>query len=776
MPSRQEVSFVVDGLEDSVEILVDQHGVPHIYASGRDDLFLAQGFNAARDRSFQIDLWRRRGLGLLSEVFGDAFLDRDRAARLFVYRGDMRSEWLAYGSGAKRIVSAFVRGINSFVALCHRDPSHLAPEFSELGYLPSFWQPEDVPRIRSHGLFSNLEQEVARALTLRDFGAGVEDLRRMREPAVDITVPDGLDLSIVPDDVLEVYRLATTPPPLADPGAPVLPRRGPEGSNNWVISGARTASGRPLLANDPHRAVSLPSLRYIAHLSAPGIDVIGAGEPALPGVSIGHNGQVAFGLTIFPIDQEDLYVYETNPDDATEYRYDGRWEAKLRVVETFPTPGGGTTDIELRFTRHGPVIREEAASNTAFAVRAAWLEPGMAPYLGSIDYMRAATPEQFVTAMDRWGAPGENQVYASPDGSIGWRPGGLVPVRPNCNGTLPVPGDGRYEWDGFYDGDQLPSLRNPSVGWCATANEMNLPPDYPNHERTITYDWYHRFRRDRIEEVLSARDDWTVHDCVALQNDYLSVPARCILPLLAGLTSPDPDVRAAVELLGSWDAVEDADSPAAALFEVWYRRHLRPAVLAAALRQLLPEERCEEALDRIRPDEDVATDARVDLQLLLSPHGRLGSDPEATRAGLLLSSLRSAVTDLTTRLGDDPGTWSWGRLHRAEPKHPLHDMLPGREWTSVGPLPRGGSGDTVGSTGFTCDFTQSTGATFRIVVDVGNWDGSVAMNSPGQSGVPGSQHFADLFEPWADDGSFPLVYSREAVEEATVTRIVLQPS
>lgn len=776
MPSRQETSFVVEGLEDSVEILVDNHGVPHIYASGRDDLFLAQGFNAARDRSFQIDLWRRRGLGLLSEVFGEEFLDRDRAARLFLYRGDMRSEWLAYGSDARRIVSAFVRGINSFVALCHRDRSHLAPEFSERGYVPSFWQPQDVARIRSHGLFNNLEQEVARALTLRDFGPGVEDLRRVREPAVDLTVPVGLDLSVIPDDVLEVYRLGTTPPVLTDAAAPAQSRQEPEGSNNWVISGARTATGRPLLANDPHRAVSLPSLRYITHLSAPGLDVIGAGEPALPGVSIGHNGRVAFGLTIFAIDQEDLYVYETNPQDPTEYRYDGRWEPMRRVVEAVPVPGGGTTDVELRFTRHGPVIHADPASNAAFAVRAAWLEPGMAPYLGSIEYMGAATPEQFVAAMSRWGAPGENQVYASPDGTIGWRPGGLVPIRPNWNGTLPVPGDGRYEWAGFYDGDELPSVADPRAGWFATANEMNLPEDYPNADKTITYDWYHRFRWDRIQEELSARDDWTVQECVALQTDYLSVPARRIQPLLAGLSSPDPTVQAAVELLGSWNAVTDAESPAAALFEVWYRRHLRPAVLAAALRQLLPEERCKEALDRILPDEDVATDARVDLELLLCPGTRLGSDPEATRAALVLSSLESAVADLKVRLGEDPGAWSWGRLHRAEPKHPLHDLLPGTEWTRVGPLPRGGSGDTVGSAPFTSDFTQSAGATFRIVVDVGDWDESVAMNSPGQSGVPHSQHYADLFEPWANDRWFPLLYSRESVERAGLSRIVLRPA
>lgn len=775
MPYDRESAFEVEGLQEPVEVLVDQYGVPHLYAGSRDDLFLAQGFNAARDRSFQIDLWRRRGLGLLSEVFGEAFVERDRAARLFLYRGDMRSEWLAYGSDTKRVTSAFVRGVNAFVALARADPAHLAPEFAELGYLPSFWQPQDVARIRSHGLFNNVEQEVARALVLRDYGPEVEDLRRVREPAVDLRVPEGLDLSVIPDDVLAVYRLATTPPPLAHPGAPAAPRLDPEGSNNWVISGTRTASGRPLLANDPHRAVSLPSLRYLAHLSAPGLDVIGAGEPALPGVSIGHNGHVAFGLTIFPIDQEDLYVYETNPAEPTEYRYRGRWEPMTRVVEQVPTAGGGSVGVELLFTRHGPVVHTDRERGTAFAVRAAWLEPGMAPYLGSMDYMGAADTEQFVSAMNRWGAPGENQVYAAPDGTIGWRPAGVVPVRPNWDGTLPVPGDGRYEWDGFYDTDQLPSAVDPEQGWFATANEMNLPPDHPHEERTISHDWYHPFRWERIAEELSARTGWTVQDCVALQTDYVSLPARKVLPLLTDLSSDDPRVAAGLDLLREWDAVEGPESAAAALFEVWYRRHLRPGILLAALRRLLPEERCPEALARILPAEDLAADARVDLQLLLDPGVRLGPDPDHVVADVCLSTLGAAVEDVSALLGDDPAGWAWGRLHVAAPQHPLHAALGDHDWTRLGPAPRGGSGDTVGSTAYTPDFVQSAGASFRLVIDVGAWDESVSMNSPGQSGVPGSEHYDDLFGAWASDQSFPLLYSRHLVEQHARERIVLRP-
>lgn len=769
--------FLVDELAEDVEILVDRWGIPHIYAESQDDAFLAQGFNAARDRLFQMDLWRRRGLGLLSEVFGPEHLERDRAARLFLYRGDMRAEWLAYGSDTKRVSTKFVTGINAFVRLAQQDPSLLPPEFSILGYSPSLWNPADIARIRSHGLYYNLEQEVARARTLQEFGPEVEDLRRVREPEHTIWVPEGLDLAAIPDDVLRTYRLATTMPLLGAPGHGPDPQFGQDGSNNWVLASSRTASGRPLLANDPHRAILLPGLRYLAHLSAPGLDVIGGGEPALPGISIGHNGKIAFGLTIFAIDQEDLYIYETNPTNHREYWYQDRWEPMRVTQEDVPVQGRGAASVELEFTRHGPVIASDTMTHRAFAVRAGWLEPGMAPYLGSMDYMRAPDPDAFVTAMNRWGAPGENQVYAAPDGTIGWRPGGLVPRRPNWDGTLPVPGDGRYEWAGYYDADELPEVRNPGSGWLSTANQMNLPADYPNAERTVTYDWYPAVRQQRITEVLQARDDWTVEDCVRLQTDYVSLPARRIMPLLESVPRDDPRVAAGVALLRSWDGALTAESAPAALFELWYRRHLRPTLLTAALSRLVPSDRAEDALHRILPVEDLAADCRVDLQLLLSPGDRLGPDSAAVITEVLSQSLAAAMTDLGERLGADPAAWSWGALHQASPRHPQSALLGAEHagWTSVGPVPRGGSGDTVGSTPYTPDFLQSAGATFRLVLDVGNWDDSVFMNSPGQSGVPASDHYRDLFESWGRDAALPLLYSRDAVLANTSASIVLTP-
>ncbi|HEX5290661.1 MAG TPA: penicillin acylase family protein [Streptosporangiaceae bacterium] len=767
------------GLEEPADILIDPWGIPHIYAASTHDAFWAQGFQVARDRLWQIDTWRRRGLGLLSEVWGPAYVEQDRAARLFLYRGDMHAEWLAYSSDTKRIASAFTAGINAYVAMTREDPGLLPLEFRELGYEPSCWAPSDVARIRSHGLSANVAQEVARALTVRDFGVAVEELRRQRQPWRELIIPDGLDLTLIPADVLRDYLLATMPAQFPAPGGAAPSAQldaDAEGSNNWVLAPGRTATGRPLLADDPHRAVTLPSLRYLSHLSAPGFDVIGAGEPALPGISVGHNGHIAFGLTVFPVDQEDLYVYRTRPGHPLEYRYQDRWEPMRVVREQIPVRDGPPAGVELAFTRHGPVIRMLPDQEAAFAVRAAWLEPGTAPYLGSVEYMRARNLEQFTAALNRWGVPGENQVYADTEGNIAWKAAGLTPIRPNWDGTLPVPGDGRYEWAGFYDMDELPAEVNPARGWIVTANEMNLPADFPP-DRVVTRDWAAPNRRDRIAEVLAAGESFSAADMVGLQSDFVSIPARRITARLAGMSLADPAAARAAALLAGWDGTLAADSAAAAVFQVWYRRHLRPGLLRRALEQLLPAARVPAALAALLPGEDLVGEPRIDLDLVEKPGPRLGADPDQALAEVFESTLRDAMADVTDLLGTDEGTWAWGRLHQARLTHPAAAALgdAARQQAAIAPLPRGGSSDTPGATTYLPDFSQAAGATFRIVVDVGEWDNSLAMNSPGQSGDPASPHYADLFAGWAAGGSFPLLYRRERIEEVAQQRLRLVP-
>ena len=430
----ENLDFTVPGLEQPAEILMDEWGIPHIRAATRHDVFFVQGFEAARDRLWQLDIWRKRGLGMLAEEFGPGFLAQDRAARLFLYRGDMDAEWAAYGTvEARTITEAFVAGLNAWIGLTRRNRRLLPPEFTALDTEPALWAAADVVRIRSNALVRNVLQEVARAQIL----ARADDktaLARMSLSHGHTPVhPDGLDLASIPAAVLDVFRLATArldmtqerlEAPMADAWrwtkVTELGDVYAEGSNNWVVAGARTATGRPILASDPHRAHALPSLRRIVHLTGPGIDAIGAGEPALPGISIGHNGHAAFGLTIFPMDQEDLYIYETDPDDPNRYRYQDGWEEMRLLREEIEVKGEAPERITLKFTRHGPVVFEDPAAHRAYAIRSVWFEPGSSAYFASLAYMGARSPDEFAAALEHWSTPSVNQLYADADGHIGW--------------------------------------------------------------------------------------------------------------------------------------------------------------------------------------------------------------------------------------------------------------------------------------------------------------------------------------------------------------------
>ena len=779
--TNSDQSWALAGIKQPAKILIDRWGVPHIYAANQDDLFFAQGFNAARDRLFQIDLWRRRGLGQLSTVFGPAFVEQDKATRLFLYKGDMQAEWRAYGKDAARITNSFIAGINAYVDYVSNNPDALPFEFKAMAYLPAKWQAEDVVRIRSHGLTRNLTSEVARAQAACGGDLSADEIRVGLQPAWKTKVPQGLD-PCLPANLLQVFQLATQnvvfdankmkgahgANPVDPTTAQMLPEAPAqdfmEGSNNWVIAPAKSSTGRAIMANDPHRAYSAPSLRYLAHLNAPGLDVIGAGEPALPGISIGHNGTIAFGLTIFSIDQEDLYVYELNPANFMQYKYQGKWINFIVQKEVIAVKGGTAVNAELLFSRHGPIIFREQEKHRAFAVRSAWLEPGMAPYFGSIDYMRAKNFKEFKRAMSHWGAPTENQVYADTKGNIAWVPGGLTPNRPNWDGLLPVPGDGRYEWAGFLAGDKLPFSYNPTSGWLASANEFNLPADY-QYQHKLGFEWSHNSRATRIAEVLTQLPKVSMQDSMRLQNDVLSVPARRVVALLKFFNPNDEKTLAALNILKNWDGVEHVDSAPAALFEVWWSRYLGPAFKLAIGGKL-------DAQNLAAPDPSVMLDS------LEKVDARFGVDGRNKRDQLLLNSLNSAYVNMEKLQGKDSTTWRWGRLQTSYFSHPLASLADPatREKINVGPFPRAGSAYTVNQSSYRSqDFLQVNGPSFRIVVDVGNWDNSQAMNTPGQAGDPDNQHYRDLAEKWAKGEYFPLLYSQSAVENATTQKLELLP-
>jgi penicillin amidase len=747
------------GVREPVEIVRDRWGVPHIYARNTHDLFFAQGYNAARDRLFQLEMWRRRATGTLAEVLGRRELKRDHGARLLAFRGDMKKELRHYHPEGEEIVGAFVAGVNAYVAETERRPELLPPEFAVLGIRPGRWTPEVVVS-RHNGLFSNVGQEVALARAVHRVGPGVvESVATFGPGEAKLALDPAVDATLLSERVLELYQASRAPlrflaedvrpAPLSWAEAP-----GTVGSNNWVVSGSRTASGRPLLANDPHRALQMPSLRYWVHLSAPGWNVIGGGEPALPGVSIGHNEHGAWGLTIFGLDQEDLYVYETHPRDPALYRYRGRWERMRTVRDTIPVKGEAPVVVELRFTRHGPVLHQDPAHRRAYALRAAWLEPGTAPYLASLRMDQARSWEEFREACRYSFTPAENMLWADTAGTIGWQAVGVAPVRRRWSGLLPVPGDGRYEWEGYLPVLELLHLANPAQGFIATANENNVPPGYP-HLDAVGRSWADPYRVMRIREVLGAGRGLTARDMAALQHDETSLPARTLVPLLGALRSGDSLTERARQRLLGWNHVLAAESVPAGVYVAWERRlqrNLHALLVPAEARPFLPS---------------------VDMERLLA----WATTPRPERDALLLRSLEEAVRELREKLGADVEGWRYGQegFKHVHVRHPLSEVVDSatRARLDAGPLPRGGSGQTVNATGGRD--RQTHGATFRLVADLADWDASLGTNAPGQSGDPRSPHYRDLFAPWARGEYFPVLYSRAKVEAAAEGRTVLVP-
>ena len=756
-------SFEVPGLDTPAEILLDRWGIAHIYADSRPDVFIAQGFNAARERLWQMDLWRKRGLGELARDLGPAYLDQDKATRLLLYRRPLESEWSHYGPDTRPTLEAFTTGINAYVSLARSEPSYLPLEFALLDYLPDFWRAEDILRIRSHCLVQNVISEVERARVTRLAGLDADQLRVGLQPAWQSEIPAGLDLDELPDDLLDTYLLATSGVAFTAERFGVEPTVS-EGSNNWVIAPEKSTTGRPIFANDPHRSHSAPGLRYIVHLSAPGLDVAGAGQPYLPGISTGHNGHVSFGFTVFQIDQEDLYVYALNPDNPDLYRYGDDWES-MRLVGDQVLGGGDTVKVVHRFTRHGPVIHIDPVRHKAYALRTVLLEPGAAPYLASLAYLDARDWEEFRDALRCWHAPSLSFVGADTAGTIGWSTSGLAPVRANWDGLLPVPGDGRYEWAGFLDPADLPGETNPARGWVGSANQMSLPPDYPYREHKLGFEWSDPARYHRLSEYFEQADAVSPEDCRRLQNEVICIPARRLCVLLAGLTVDDPALTLALELLGAWDHSLLADSGAGALFEVWFTRHLCPAVVdqlvSGPARALIDE-----------------PDTRVILEVLETPCPNLGDTPAAVRDQLLKTTLAAAVSETEELLGKDWSGWSWGRLHTVTFVHPLaasaDETL--RDQLNIGPYPVGGSDLTLNKAAYRgADFSVTRGPSWRIVADVGSWDDTWVMNTPGQSGNPASPHYRDLTMPWAAGEYARLPYTRAAVESEARERIVLEP-
>jgi penicillin amidase len=747
MPASGETRRVA-GLAAPVEIVSDRHGIPHISAAGIEDAFFGQGYAAAALRLWQIDLAHRRGLGRLAAAFGPDFVPFDQAARRLLFRGDMAAEWRALDPRLPGIVRAWIAGVNARVREVRADPSLLPPEFAVLDVLPEEWAPEDLLRAR-YAPAPNVQAELRRAQLACRGALAADLLVQPLEPAWHLSLPAGLDPCGLHATDLQLLDRLRAPLPFAKAvrqGAADEDPDAQDGSNAWVVAPWRSASGRAILANDPHLGFGVPGPRLITHLRAPGLDAIGGGPAGQPGFLAGHNDRIAFGRTDFRIDQEDLYVLRLNAD-ASAYRTKDGWQAITRSEEKIAVRGGPDASVTLSTTPLGPIIAEDAGR--AVALRSALLQPGPpAGLVAPLLLLARSWPEyRAAAAQAGWGS---NYFYADVDGNIGWQAGGRVPRRRHHDGLLPVPAEGDYPWDGFLSIDEMPGEFNPERGWIGNGNQMPLPPDWPVAERKISFEWVADDRYRRIAEVLGAGKQHAIEDSVALQNDTAGLRARALLPLLDRIS--DPDLAAPVALLRGWDGRVEAGSGAAALWEFW------SAELQTETRHHLVAEQLRPLLGGLHP--------HVVRDLLLAPDARLGADPVATRDAILATALRRAVTLRGAR--------DWGSIHTVHLRHPLAARIPEADISGLG---SGGDGSTVMARWWAgpSDTNTSGGAMFRVVVELGNWDSARAINAPGQSGDPRSPHYRDLYRPWLEGAMFALPYTAAGIEAVAEHTLRLEP-
>ena len=710
------------GIRDSVEVVRDRWGVPHIYARNIDDLFFAQGYVQAQDRLWQMEMYRRTFEGSLSEILGPAYLRHDKLVRLLRYRGPFDDrEWRHYHPEGRRIFDAFARGVNAFIA---RAGDNLPVEFKLTGLRPKPWTAE-IALLRTQTAMPTGDAlaELRLARNVARLGADSANALARPSPFRPLVVPDGVDYSIITDDVIAaltglrtgVVRPEILPQFKAMADSPSVNRGVQEnspGSNNWVVAARHAANGHVIVANDPHRNVANPSIRYIVHLNAPGWNVIGATEPVLPGVMIGHTGRIAWGLTIVGTDQSDVYIEDVNPANRNQVRFRNAWEPMRLVIDTVRVKGAAPVIVTHKFTRHGPVFYEDTARHKAFAMRSTMHMRGSAGYLSALRYHALEDCVQFLDAQRYYFAPTENMICGDAKGNIAWQASSAAPKRPNWHGRLPVPGTGEYEWDGLRD--DLPRELNPARGWIATANHDIHPDHYdpPLFFKNTPQDARYR----RIEQVLSSETRLTLKHHQALQHDAYDVDGDGAT-LFSRVRFDDPLLETMRRELDGWDGQHRRDSRAAAIWRF---------------------------VPRIVESDSIPSSAGFDSS-------------EANR--WVGSILARAADSLRRHIGNDPAQWRWGHFNRSEFPHAL-----ARGYDIPAVERHGGSG-----------FVAAVGATYRQIIDITAPDSSVATNAPGQSGQPGSPFYGNLAEMYGRGEYFPLAYSRGAVERYAAHRLVLAP-
>ena len=751
-------TIAVAGLGAPVEVLREANGVPHIYAASVADAYFGLGFVHAQDRLWQLEARRRLGAGRLSEFLGPTSLDIDRFFRtLGLFRAAERG-FAALDAEARAAYVAYAGGINAYLETRR---GLLPLEFLIVrAPAPTPWRPADslvVLKLMAWDLGGSWRDELLR-LRLS---------RRLTPEQIDELWPpypaDG-PVALPPTRLTGLDELWDRTPPGPAPGA---------GSNNWVVAGDRSETGWPLLANDPHLRLAAPGPFYLAHLSAPGLEVVGATLPGTPGVILGRNDRIAWGFTNTRPDTQDLFIERVDPSDPARYLVPGSTRAFAARREVIEVHGEDDVVIVVRETRHGPVltdlqVRDSEAVDGAEVLALAWtaLRDDDRTPQAAIAMGGARDWAGFVAALRDFHGPQQNIVYADIDGNIEFTAPARVPVRRSGDGWFPVPGwSGEFDWDGFVPYDALPRAFNPPSGLVVTANNKIVADGYPHF---LTRDWRPPYRARRIATLLEGRRH-TQEGFRAIQADVVSLMAREMAPYLLAATPATATGRAAQALIRGWDGAMARDRPEPLIFSAWYR----------SLTRLI-------YADELGPLFDAAWGLRpLFVQGVLEGRYAGWCDDVTTEsvegcAELTSAALDRAMAALAETYGADPARWRWGTAHTAEHGHAVFQRVrPFKAWFGIR-IANGGGPFTVDAASYDIGdplrpFAQNHGPAFRAVYDLAEFDRSLFVTATGQSGNPLSPHYRDFVERWRDHRPFTIPTTRGAVDAARTARLILAP-
>jgi len=810
-PTPAPKTLTLAGLRAPVRIRRDERGIPHIEAANEADLYFAQGYATASDRLWQMDLLRRTARGELAEIFGRPALEEDKRRRIYGFAALSDALVSRTSAATRAALEDYARGVNAYIETRGGKETPLPAEFQIIGYRPRPWRPADslvIGKIFAETLSTSWPTDISRAL-LADLPPARRAQLLPESSALDVIVvgsDDAQTKSPVKNGRKPAPKIRAGKTRAANDGATSLPspvegeraellaeverietltRRSLERaglytegravSNNWVASGKRTASGKPLLANDPHLPASAPSIWHMAHLSAPGLHVAGVTAPGAPGVIIGHNEHIAWGMTNLDPDVQDLYLERFSADKKNFYETPaGLREAVVRREEIKVRKGltDASTEIvnfDVTETRHGPIILEREGKR--YALRWTALDPERTEFDAFYRINRARDWNEFRDALGSYSGPTQNFVYADRAGHIGYYGAGRIPIRRSGDGSTPYDGGtDAGEWTGYIPFGELPHVFDPPSGLIVTANSRVVGRNYPHH---LTHDWAAPYRSRRIHDLLNAKRKLTAADYRAVQADVYSIYgagfARAASELLrgapstrgvgVGLLPPDEGkVRAASDLLGQWDGRVTADSRAAPLvaeMSIAFRRRILNAALGEARARSFRWGSYDLFFSRVaaeRPAEWLPKEFR-------------------NYGELMRACFEDARAALAKRLGADETLWTWGRYSPARFAHPLA-IVPfvGGRFT-IEPLAVDGSGWSAGAT-----VNVGAGVSMRLIADVSDWDKTQQGIALGESGDPSSPHWSDQLADWRAVAPRVFPFSAKAVAAHTRETLLLAPA